>query len=329
MRGLKWLVVLTLLGALTAAGLGTWWAFSPLSLPADKVEVTIRAGTARGAAMALRQGGVQVEPIVFALLARATGQDKRIKAGYYEFQRGMSPLDILGKLARGETTNAEILFVEGWTFRQMRTALRSHPAVAASTVSDAELMKAIGASEPSPEGLFFPNTYWFAKGTPEADVLKLAYRKQKKLLADLWAQRASDLPFASPYEALILASIVEKETGQRADRPRIAGVFVNRLKKGMLLQTDPSVVYGLGERFDGNLRKRDLLADGPYNTYTRPGLPPTPIAMPGLESLTAVLNPERHDFLYFVSRGDGTSEFSTNLNDHNRAVNKYQRGLAS
>lgn len=329
MRMVKRLILLGLVLVLLAMGGGAWWALRPLDLPAQKVDVTVRSGSARVAAQSLREGGVKVEPLLFALLARATGQDKRIKAGAYEIERGMSAYDVLGKLARGETINAEVLFVEGWTFRQMRAALHGNAAVVPSPLSDRELLKAIGATESSPEGLFFPDTYWFARGTPEVEILKIAYRKQKKLLADLWSQRSGDLPFESPYQALILASIVEKETGQRSDRPRIAGVFVNRLRKGMMLQTDPTVIYGLGEKFDGNLRKRDLLADGPYNTYTRPGLPPTPISMPGLASLSAVLNPERHDFYYFVSRRDGTSEFSTNLNEHNKAVNKYQRGEAS
>jgi UPF0755 protein len=188
------------------------------------------------------------------------------------------------------------------------------------------LLKAVGASESHPEGIFAPETYLFDPGTSDLEILRQAYKAQAKTLQQAWAERAPDLPYKTPYEALIMASIVEKETGVAAERPLIAGVFVNRLRAGMLLQTDPTVIYGLGERFDGNLRKRDLLADGPYNSYTRAGLPPTPIALPGKASIQAALKPATTDALYFVARGDGTSHFSSNLAEHNRAVDKYQRG---
>lgn len=194
-------------------------------------------------------------------------------------------------------------------------------------MSAAELLKAIGASEPHPEGLFAPETYVYDPGTSDLEIYRQSYRTQLKLLQDAWNGRAPDLPYNSPYEALIMASIVEKETGQPAERAMIAGVFVNRLKLGMLLQTDPAVIYGMGAAFDGNLRKRDLQADGPYNTYTRSGLPPTPIALPGRASIEAALRPANTQALYFVSRGDGTSHFSATLNEHNRAVDKYQRGI--
>jgi UPF0755 protein len=194
-------------------------------------------------------------------------------------------------------------------------------------MSTANLLKAIGASEEHPEGLFAPDTYVYDPGTSDLDVYRQAYRMQMKLLQDAWANRSPDLPYNTPYEALIMASIIEKETGQPSERAMIAGVFVNRLKLGMLLQTDPTVIYGMGATFDGNLRKRDLLTDGPYNTYTRTGLPPTPIALPGRASIEAALRPANTTALYFVSRGDGTSHFSATLNEHNRAVDKYQRGI--
>ena len=187
-----------------------------------------------------------------------------------------------------------------------------------------ELLKA-AAPPRRPEGLFAPETYVFDPGTSDIDIYRQAYRAQTKLLQDAWAARKPDLPYASPYAALTMASIIEKETGQASERAMIAGVFVNRLKQGMLLQTDPSVIYGIGPSFDGNLRKRDLLADGPYNSYTRAGLPPTPIALPGRASIEAALNPANTSALYFVSRGDGTSHFSTTLAEHNRAVDAYQR----
>jgi UPF0755 protein len=207
----------------------------------------------------------------------------------------------------------------------MRVALDSHPEVRHDTtgLSDTEILRRIGAIETSPEGLFFPDTYLFDRHSSDLDILKRAYRAMRLQLASEWQKRSPGLPYQTPYEALIMASIVEKETGHASDRALVAAVFVNRLRRGMLLQTDPTVIYGIGRQFDGNLRKRDLMSDTPYNTYTRSGMPPTPIAMPGLASLKAVLHPADSDMLYFVSRGDGSSEFSRTLAEHNRAVTKY------
>jgi len=235
---------------------------------------------------------------------------------------------VIDRLRRGETLKERLTIVEGWTFREMRAALAAHPLLKRDSekLSDAQLLAAVGSTEPHPEGLFAPDTYVFDAGTSDLDILRQAHRAQQARLARAWEERAADLPLKLPYEALILASIIEKETGQSADRARIAGVFINRLRIGMLLQTDPTVIYGLGEKFDGNLRKRDLTTDTPYNTYTRGGLPPTPIALPGQASIEAALKPEKTRSLYFVARGDGTSQFSDSLDEHNRAVARFQLG---
>ena len=217
--------------------------------------------------------------------------------------------------------------IEGWTFKQMRDALNANPDIIHDTVnlSDVEILQRIGAAEYQPEGLFFPDTYYFSAGSSDLRIFKRAYQTMQKRLQEAWLARAADLPLQTPYQALILASIVEKETGTPSDRAMIAGVFVNRLRKGMLLQTDPTVIYGMGDNYKGNIRKRDLLADTIYNTYTRPGLTPTPIALPGVAAMQAALHPAQTDALYFVSRGDGSSEFSSTLTAHNRAVDRYQK----
>ena len=255
------------------------------------------------------------------------GRSAKIKAGSYEVEEGLTALGLLDKLTRGDVTQGEIVLVEGKTFRQFRIAMNEHPDLAHDSLimTDMQILTRLGARESHPEGLFFPDTYLFNKGSSDFDVLRRAYKAMQPRLAAAWERRESTLPVKTPYELLILASIVEKETGLPADRPQVAAVFVNRLRRGMLLQTDPTVIYGLGERFDGNLRKVDLQTDTPWNTYTRPGLPPTPIAMPGLASLQAAANPPPSDKLYFVARGDGSSVFSTSLEGHNSAVAKYQR----
>ena len=231
-------------------------------------------------------------------------------------------------MVQGDETLAMVRLIEGWTWRQWRAELAKAPRLRqlAASMSEAELMTAIGAPGIAPEGRFFPDTYAYSYGASDLAVLKRAYRAMQSRMAAAWSERAPDTPLRSADEMLILASIIEKETGQAADRARVAAVFTNRLRIGMPLQTDPSVIYGLSEAFDGNLRKRDLQADGPYNTYLRPGLPPTPIAMPGAASLRAAVHPEPSKALYFVARGDGSSVFSESLADHNRAVNQYQRG---
>jgi UPF0755 protein len=276
----------------------------------------------------MNDAGVGVQADAFVLLGRITGHDTAIKAGAYEVVPGDTPLTILERMARGDMLQTRLTLVEGWSYDRIRQALREDPDVKQTLagVSDKQLLERLGSDAPSPEGLFNPDTYVFAPGTSDFDLLKKAYENQQELLHELWEKRAPDLPLATPYQALILASIVEKETGHTGDRARIAGVFINRLRAGMPLQTDPTVIYGLGDDYQGRLRKKDLQADTPWNTYTRAGLPPTPIASPGRAALQATLNPDDHGYYYFVSRGDGTSEFSRNLAEHNRAVRKYILG---
>jgi UPF0755 protein len=328
-RTLKSLFLLGILAMLAAGGWLWWFAHTPLRLGAATVEFTIPQGSSlRAASRAIAQAGVGMQPWAFEAVARVAGNPADIKAGQYEIRSGVTPLELLGKLVRGEVALTEIAFIEGWSFKQLRDALDAHPDVRHDTrgLVDAEVMRRLQAPSENPEGLFFPDTYRFAKGASDFEILRSAYRAMAKRLDAAWAQRQADVPLASPYEALILASIVEKETARGDDRAMIAAVLVNRLRAGMKLQADPTVIYGLGSAFDGNLRKRDLVADTPYNTYTRDGLPPTPIALPGLASIEAVLNPARTDALYFVARGNGTSEFSRTLEEHNRAVTKYQLG---
>ena len=325
-----WRVLLVLLLLLCGglAGGTYWWLNRPLPLAADTVETSIEFGTSpRDIAMQWVQAGVQASPILLYEWFRWSGESRKIRAGSYEIGRNTTPIALLNKMVRGDETLAVVRFTEGWTFRQMRLELAKADALkpTTSTMSDAEIMQAIGAPGVPPEGRFFPDTYAYSKGSADLAVLARAYRAMQQRLQSAWAERTPDTPLKSVDEALTLASIVEKETGQSADRGRVAGVFVNRLRVGMPLQTDPSVIYGLGASFDGNLRKRDLQADTPYNTYTRPGLPPTPIAMPGKLSLLATVRPEATKALYFVSRGDGSSQFSETLAEHNRAVNRYQR----
>jgi UPF0755 protein len=324
------LIFLLLFAAIAAAAGYLWYAYKrPLDMPAERVEVRVATGSsARAIARQLQQAGVAVDAEAFVVAAKATGATQSLRAGRYEFTRGMNLLAVVDKLRRGEVLHERVTIVEGSTFAEMRAALAAHPELRRDTtsMSDADLLHAVGAEETHPEGLFAPETYVFDTGSSDLEVLRQAYRSQRATLQQAWESRAEGLPYRTAYEALIMASIVEKETGIAAERARIAGVFVNRLQKGMLLQTDPTVIYGLGAKFDGNLRKRDLTTDSPYNTYTRPGLPPTPISLPGRASIAAALNPEATRALYFVSRGDGTSEFSETLTDHNRAVGKYQLG---
>ena len=329
MKFLRLLAITLVLAALAAAGALAWWLNRPLPLAADSVEVSIELGTTpRDIAQAWVQAGVKTSPLLLYKWFRWSGQARKIRAGSYEIGRDTTPLSLLNKMVRGDETLAVVRLIDGWTFRQFRAELAKAESLkpTTATMTDAELMAALGEPNVSPEGRFFPDTYAYSKGASDLAVLKRAHRAMLRRLAAAWAERAADTPLRSAEEALILASIVEKETGVPADRGKVAGVFVNRLKLGMPLQTDPSVIYGLGAAFDGNLRKRDLQADTPYNTYIRAGLPPTPIAMPGKASLLAAVRPEPTKALYFVSRGDGSSEFSETLAAHNRAVNQYQRG---
>jgi len=311
-------------------GGGTWyWANQPLELRTSPLDFRVTAGSSLRSAIAqMREAGIDVEPRLLALLARFSRAETGIRAGSYSVTVGVTPLQLLGKLTRGEVTQGELILVDGWTFRQWRTRLDRHPDLRheSTGLSDAEIIAQLGLTGSVLDGQLFPDTYLFDKQSSDFELIARAARAMQRRLDSEWAQRAAGLPYRTPAEALVMASIVEKETGRESDRTQVAAVFVNRLRKGMLLQTDPTVIYGLGEDFDGNLRKGDLLGDTPYNTYRRAGLPPTPIAMPGLASLHAALHPADSDVLYFVARGDGSSEFSRTLDEHNRAVNKYQRG---
>jgi UPF0755 protein len=328
----RFLLTVFLLASLVALGMGgwaVWWVYQPLRLPAPTVDLSIEPGTLpRGVAQAVQDAGVDVNPDLLYWWFRFSGQDRLIKAGSYELEAGITPYRLLAKLARGEESLRAVTLVEGWNFRQIRSALLNENVLKPDTrgLPDEALMTLLGRPGQHPEGRFFPDTYTYAKGTSDVAVLKRAMRAMDKRLAAAWAQRSPEAAVKTPDEALILASIVEKETGKAADRPLIAAVFSNRLRAGMPLQTDPTVIYGLGPSFNGNLKKKDLQTDTPWNTYTRPGLPPTPIAMPGKASLLAAVQPASSHALYFVSRGDGSSQFSANLDEHNRAVNKYQRG---
>lgn len=307
---------------------GLVWLHAPLGLPTDTVEVSIETGTSpRGVAQAMAAAGVQVQPTLLYAWFRLSGQSTQLRAGSYVLDREDSPWSLTRKLVQGEETLRSVTLVEGWNFRQVVAALAKADALKPDTRGlDAEqIMQKLGREGVAAEGRFFPDTYTYARGSSDLGVLRRALQAQDRHLADAWAQRPANSPLKSPDEALTLASIVEKETGRASDRPLIAGVFTNRLRLGMMLQTDPSVIYGLGERFDGNLRRKDLQADTPWNTYTRSGLPPTPIAMPGKAALLAAVKPADTRALYFVARGDGTSQFSVSLEEHNQAVNQYQR----
>ena len=312
-------------------GLGAtafWWLETPLRFPGDTVDLSIEAGTSpRGVANAVAQE-VEVNPALLYWWFRLSGESRRIKAGSYELDRATTPRSLLNKLVRGEESLRSVTLVEGWNFRQVREALRTADGLKPATVdlSPEAIMAQLGKPGIAAEGRFFPDTYNYAKGTTDLSVLLRASHAMEKNLSAAWAQRSASIALQSPEQQLILASIIEKETGRASDRPMIAAVFHNRLRIGMRLQTDPTVIYGMGASFDGDLRRADLLADTPWNTYTRVGLPPTPIAMPGKAALLASVQPAVSDALYFVARGDGTSQFSATLDDHNRAVNKYQRG---
>lgn len=326
-----WLALLGLAGVLllALAGAAAWWLERPLPLAGTSAELSIEAGaTPRDVAQAWVDAGVLTSPQLLYAWFRVSGQARRIRAGSYEIDAGTTPRRLLRKMVQGDEVLEQVRVIEGWTLRQLRAALALAPHLKPATAgwSDAQLMQALGAPGQAGEGRFFPDTYAYSRKVSDLTVLKRAHRAMQQRLDAAWAERAADTPLKSADEALTLASIIEKETGLPADRGRVAAVFVNRLRIGMPLQTDPSVIYGLGTAFDGNLRKRDLQADTPYNTYTRGGLPPTPIALPGLASLRAAVRPEASKALYFVARGDGGSVFSDNLADHNRAVNTFQRG---
>jgi UPF0755 protein len=325
---IRTLIALMALAVATALWLYLW-LHRPLDLATDTVEVSIELGTSpRNIASAWAQGGVQAPAWLLYEWFRWSGESRRIRAGSYEIDRQTTPISLLGIMVRGDESKAFVRFNEGWTLQQVRAELARAEALkpTTATMSDAELMAALGDASTAAEGRFYPDTYSYSKGSTDLAVLRRAHHAMKQRLAAAWADRAADTPLRTPDEALTLASIVEKETGQPDDRGKVAAVFINRLRIGMPLQTDPTVIYGMGAAFDGNLRKRDLQADTPYNTYTRRGLPPTPISIPGKASLLAAVRPQPSRALYFVARGDGSSEFSEDLAAHNRAVNKFQRG---
>ena len=329
-RALRNLVGLVLLAALLATGWFVWFATRPIAPPTTPYQFVVHPGASVKAVS--RQLGRE-DPQALALhehaLARATGTTA-IQAGTYRIDAGNTPLDLLEKLAHGDVVMTSVLFVEGTTLRQWLEQLAGDPEVRHTLAgkSEAEMRDIFGSAEPL-EGWFFPDTYRFSPGATDVEILKRAHSAMIKRLNDVWAGRAPDLPLATPYEALILASIVEKETAVAAERPMVAAVFMNRLKIGMRLQTDPTVIYGMGERYAGNIHKHDLTDDTPWNTYTRDGLPPTPIAMPGGEALRAAVHPAATEYLYFVAKGDGSHQFSRTLDEHNRAVAKYQLHAAS
>ena len=329
---IKKLLVTGVIVSVAAASGFAWWTKQALPVPGAPIEFSINPGSGVAAsAQQMAAAGVPVNPTLFVLLARLTGDAGRIKAGSYELKPNTSPRRLLSQLVRGEFAQEAVTIIEGWSFKQMRQAISSHTRLKHDTVklTDAELMAKISTEYKDPEGLFFPDTYLFAKGSSEIEIYRRAHQAMLDHLNEAWEKRNKELPYKTPYEALIMASIVEKETGQKSERTMIAGVFVNRLRTGMLLQTDPTVIYGMGDAFVGKIAKKDLLTDTPYNTYTRGGLPPTQISLPGLQSLQAALAPAETPALYFVSRGDGTSQFSSNLPDHIRAVNRYQRGITT
>lgn len=305
-----------------------WWAGQPLALTGERVELSVERGqTPRAIAQAWVGAGVQTSPWLLYQWFRWSGQARDIKAGNYEVPAGTSPQRLLRMMVQGDESLATVRLIEGWTFRRWREELAQAPGLDAKTagMSDEAIMAALGSPGLPIEGQFFPDTYAYARGSSDLDVMRRAHRALQRHLQEAWALKAPECPLKSPQEALILASIVEKETGHESDRGLIAGVFCNRLRIGMPLQTDPTVIYGLGEAFDGNLRKVHLQTDTPYNTYTRGGLPPSPIAMPGRAALWAAVKPDATRALYFVAKGDGRSAFSETLAEHNRAVDRYQR----
>ncbi|HEX5767397.1 MAG TPA: endolytic transglycosylase MltG [Burkholderiales bacterium] len=324
---LKILLGLVAVAFAAAAAYAAWYLGSPVAIGRYPVEVEIPRGAGFRTAMEqLEKSGIAMRRYEFELLARALRKERDIKAGSYEISQPVTPLELLQRLTRGDVTQAEVRLLEGWTFAQFRAALDSSPHLRHHTkdMTDADILTRLNIAETHPEGLFFPDTYLFGKGASDLAVLRRSYRAMARRLKEEWDAKDPAVPYRSPYEALIMASIIEKETGQAGERDMIGGVLVNRLRIGMRLQVDPTIIYGLGAAFDGNLKRGHLAEDGPYNTYTRAGLPPTPISMPGLASLRAAVRPARTDAMYYVSRNDGSSHFSRTLEEHNRAVARYQ-----
>lgn len=322
----KWLV-LTITATVLAGGWLVYYAIMPLKLLPSSQEIVIQPKSGlKSIANQLVAQGVLKEPWRFILLAKLLHKEQYLQAGSYTLNKNISPYHLLLSLNHGKTTQGSITFIEGRTFEQMRQKLAVNDAVKQTIagLSEQDILKQLGAPYSIAEGLFFPDTFYFDRNTTDIELLRISYNAMQTKLEKAWQNREQNLPYKNSYEALIMASIIEKETGKADERPMISGVFINRLKLGMRLQTDPTVIYGMGIRFDGNIRKKDLSIDTPYNTYTRSGLPPTPIAMPGLAAIEAALHPADTKALYFVGRGDGSHAFSNNLTEHNRAVVKYQ-----
>lgn len=331
MKTIKRAILAVILLAILAGGWIYQFADSVRPLPQSPYGFTIKHGSSlRMVARQFSAEGLLSEPWNFIVLVRLLGGEGQIKAGNYQLDQEVTPLQLVRIITKGDVSQSEIVFIEGWNFRQVRKALDEHPAIRHETLglSEPEVLGRMGMEGTSAEGLFFPDTYYFSSGMSDISLLKRANQLMERRLAEAWQERNPNLPYRTPYEALIMASIVEKETGKSSERPMIAAVFINRLRIGMRLQTDPTVIYGLGEGFDGNLRKRDLIADTAYNTYTRSGLPPTPIAMPGQGAIQAALHPAATTALYFVSKGDGSHYFSRSLDEHNQAVVKYQKSIS-
>lgn len=308
-----------------------YWVYRPLPMNRQTVDLSIDPQTSvRGIARASVNAGIEVDPQLLFVFFKLSGQSRALRAGSYEISKGESALDLLRKLSRGEESLKAISLIDGWTFRQFRAALAKTEGLKHDTkdLSDEALMAQLGMPGVAPEGRFFPDSYTFGKGASELHVMQRAANAMTKQLAAAWGQRQADIQIKTIDEALILASIIEKETGRESDRTTISKVFHNRLAIDMPLQTDPTVIYGMFDSFDGNLRRTDLRTDHPWNTYTRKGLPPTPIAMPGRNALKAAVQPASSNALYFVAKGDGTSYFSATLDEHNAAVNRYQRQQA-
>lgn len=331
-RGRALAVVLVCLLLVTGAMAGSYYWLRHAFVAPGPSQAPVRVQVDQGASVRtvlsqLAGRGVLANMRAVELYLRLQGRRPRVLAGMYEIPPRASAEQILELFEQGRVVLEQLTVVEGSTFADFLRELGQHAAVTHTLAgrTSAEVMAAIGHADENPEGRFFPDTYRFAARTPDRDILILAYNAMRKLLETGWSQRSPGLPLDNPYQALILASIVEKETGLPSERPRIAGVFVGRLRKGMRLQADPTVIYGLGQSYDGDIRTRDLITDTPYNTYTRAGLPPTPIALPGRESVLAVLHPQDDGFLYFVATasGNGGHHFSKTLEEHNAAVREY------
>ena len=331
----KHLLWFFLLGMLLSAVVG-WWVYrdyrafliNPLPIPSTGLTYRVERGASINTiAYDWKRLGLLSQPLYLVAYARINGLATQIKAGEYQLPAGANIPTLMDDIVTGRAIQYSLTIPEGWTFQQMIRAVWQHPQIV-NTLADLDgqaLMAKLSSPIQNPEGMFFPDTYYFPRGTTDLAFLQRAYQTMQDHLQAVWQQRAADLPLTDAYQALVLASIIEKETGLARERREIAGVFTRRLRKGMLLQTDPTVIYGLGDEFDGNLRRLHLTTDTPYNTYTRSGLPPTPIALPGLAALQAAVDPAPGDSLYFVATGDGGHVFSKTLREHNQAVRRYQR----